>query len=75
MAPCPPLPSLPTPAPQSDKLGAQSDNLGLKHDNLAGSLPESALLIWLHDLIDAAGTCRRQHDTCRTSHPGQPDSR
>lgn len=68
LAPCPPLPSLPPLAPKNDKLGPQPDKLG-------ASLPESAILLWLHDLIDAAGTCRRQHDACRASHPGLPASR
>lgn len=80
LAPCPPLPSLPTPSlpsppPKNDKLGPQPDRLGLQSEELGGSLPESAILLWLHDLIDAAGTCRRQHDACRASHPGQPASR
>ena len=68
LAPCPPLPSLPSLAPKNDKLAPQPDKLG-------ASLPESAILLWLHDLIDAAGTCRRQHDACRASHPGQPAAR
>ena len=75
LAPCPPLPSLPSPSPKNDKLGTQPDKLGLQSEELGGSLPESAILLWLHDLIDAAGTCRRQHDACRASHPGQPAAR
>ena len=75
LAPCPPLPSLPSLAPKNDKLAPQPDKLGLQSEELGGSLPESAILVWLHDLIDAAGTCRRQHDACRASHPGQPASR
>ena len=75
LAPCPPLPSLPSPSPKNDKLGTQPDKLGLQSEELGGSLPESAVVIWLHDLIDAAGTCRRQHDACRASHPGQPAAR
>lgn len=34
---------------------------------------EAAVLVWLHDLIDAAGACRRQHDNCRAAHPDHPD--
>lgn len=75
LAPCPPLPSLPSPPP----IGLHNDQPGPQLRPPAGlqpdSLPESAVLIWLHDLIDAAGTCRRQHDACRASHPGMPASR
>lgn len=75
LAPCPPLPSLPSPPP----IGLHHDQPGPQLHPPAGlqpgSLPESAILIWLHDIIDAAGTCRRQHDACRASHPGQPAAR
>jgi hypothetical protein len=39
------------------------------------AMPERAVLVWLYDVIDAAGACRRQHDTCRVSHPGVPRAR
>ena len=31
---------------------------------------EPAVLVWVYDVIDAAGACRRQHDACRAGHPG-----
>lgn len=32
--------------------------------------PEHAVMIWIYDVLDAAGSCSRQHEMCRTSHPG-----
>lgn len=32
------------------------------------SRDEGALGVWLHDLIDTAGQCRRLHDACRGFH-------
>jgi hypothetical protein len=26
-----------------------------------------AVVLWTHELIDLAGTCRRMHETCRTA--------
>lgn len=80
LAPCPPLPSLPAPSlPSPPPIGLHHDQPGPQLRPPAGlqpgSLPESAVVIWLHHLIDAAGACRRQHDACRASHPGQPASR
>ena len=28
---------------------------------------ELAVTLWTHDLIEAAGICRRMHETCRTA--------
>lgn len=28
---------------------------------------ELAVALWTHDLIEAAGICRRMHETCRTA--------
>ena len=28
---------------------------------------ELAVTLWTHDLIEAAGLCRRMHETCRTA--------
>lgn len=57
----PPLPlptAIPTPPPEAC-LSPCPTLPTLDHDS------EAAVLIWLHDTLDAAGACRRQHDTCR----------
>lgn len=29
---------------------------------------EAAVVIWMHEVIGAAGECRRLHDACRSAH-------
>lgn len=62
----PPLmpPTLPPPIPPSECAAACPDLPRLSDDS------EAAIIIWIHEVIDVAGACRRQHDACRRSIPG-----
>lgn len=58
----PSLPPTPAPMPPPEACLAPCPNLPSLPDDA-----ESAVLVWLHELIDTAGHCRRQHDTCRAA--------